>query len=95
MPPSRLVMGNAVIAGILFQTPSPPNFLDYLGPDDDNNNYNASNGDEQVARGRSHNILVEYLWLYSRDGRGRWTLIPAIHITHNGSAVTGRNAAGS
>ena len=46
MPPSRPVMGNAVITGILFQSPSPPNPLDYLGLDDDNNNYNDSNGDK-------------------------------------------------
>mmetsp|Transcript_32659 Transcript_32659/g.68981 ORF Transcript_32659/g.68981 Transcript_32659/m.68981 type:complete len:781 (+) Transcript_32659:740-3082(+) len=68
-------MGNAVIAGILFQPPSPPNALDF------NTNQNSTNSNNNKKR--LQNITVKYLWLYSQDEYQEWSLIPAIHITHN------------
>lgn len=63
-------MGNAVISGILFQPPSPPNALDYRGPDE-------SDGD------RRQNLSVNYLWINSPNERGECcSPIPAVHITH-------------
>ncbi|KAL7467176.1 hypothetical protein ACHAXS_007424 [Conticribra weissflogii] len=41
-------MGNAVISGILFQPPSPPNSLSYFGPNRNNNN--NSSHDEDAAK---------------------------------------------
>ena len=67
-------MGNAVISGILFQPPSPPNPLI----------------DVKFAMTalKYANINVKYFWLYSKSGQGEYNLIPAIHITHNNNTTS-------
>jgi len=97
-------MGNTVIAGILFQPPSPPNPLDYLGPDENKNtnggNNSAVGGNEgdnakkPPAKKRSHNISVDYLWLYSQNDDGEFLLIPAIHVTHDKPDASNGGAGG-
>ncbi|KAL9179058.1 hypothetical protein ACHAXT_000100 [Thalassiosira profunda] len=78
-------MGNAVISGILFQPPAPPMALpEVLGPNDKPSN-NGTDGAQQNTppiRKRSHNLSVNYLWLYSTDEYDEARLIPAIHIAH-------------
>ncbi|KAL7526205.1 hypothetical protein ACHAXR_003701, partial [Thalassiosira sp. AJA248-18] len=85
-------MGNTVIASILFQPPSPPNKLAYLS-----NSTTTTNGTEAadnskaaaLAKKRTQNITVNYLWLYSTKPNESPTLIPAIHITHNDTSCGG------
>ena len=97
-------MGNAVISGILFQPPSPPNELSSLGggPAHDGNNkdiaHNKNSGSssssrqqQALAKKRAYNMSVDYLWLYSLDEYGESSLIPAIHIKHNDAAAAASN----
>lgn len=84
-------MGNAVISGILFQPPFPPNDLDYCGGRDFIDTRNQGQMTNKLAKRRGHNISVNYIWLYSVDDDDS-NLIPAIHITHNDKGPGNTNA---
>jgi hypothetical protein len=80
-------MGNTVIAGILFQPPSPPNALRFLEDDLLNKQKDATTINRHLPLlqvMKQKNISVNHIWLYSpvsREGN-EWNLIPGIHITH-------------
>ena len=80
-------MGNALISGILFQPPSPPNDLKYFGPNknddassNNDNQGNAASGSASASTVSNYSThpQVKYIWIYTSSG----TFIPAVHITH-------------
>ncbi|KAL7551604.1 hypothetical protein ACHAWF_014797 [Thalassiosira exigua] len=76
-------MGNAVIAGILFQPPSPPNRLEGLEPHPNDAGENDTAAARTSPKRRHGNLDVEYLWLHTvDDSDGSTRLIPALHVSH-------------